>query len=319
MGHSNSKANSNGNSKGKTGDHEESEEPVSLHRIAKGLENGKFKNVIIMCGAGISTNAGVPDFRSPSIGLYHTIGKIEGLPYPEAVFDGSYFRSNPKPFYKLVSQIYPQRLEPTATHRFFTLLHQKRLLRRVYTQNIDALEFLAGLPEEKVVEAHGTFQRSYCTTCKRNYDLQWLKNKIFNPNTEDGVPHCETLGCGGVVRPDVVLFGEALPETFWRRASEDFPACDLLLIFGTSLSVAPFNSLVQKPRRNVPRIYLNKTKPGAAGLLGWIMGLSSSIQFSGKNDLIIQDDCDKSVRKICQMNNEWNEELDAIKVEVLEA
>ena len=64
-------------------------------------------------------------FFSPSIGLYNTIGRIEGLPYPEAVFDGSFFRSNPKPFYKLVKQIYPQRLEPTATHRFFTLLHQK--------------------------------------------------------------------------------------------------------------------------------------------------------------------------------------------------
>ena len=66
-------------------------------------------------------------YFSPSIGLYHTIGKIEGLPYPEAVFDGSFFRSNPKPFYKLVSQIYPERLEPTATHRFFTLLHNKVL------------------------------------------------------------------------------------------------------------------------------------------------------------------------------------------------
>ena len=139
-------------------------------------------------------------YFSPSIGLYHTIGKIEGLPYPEAVFDGSFFRSNPKPFYKLVSQIYPERLEPTATHRFFTLLHNKVLvhilsapvsryylyllianflikgiLRRVYTQNIDALEFLAGLPEEKVVEAHGTFQRSYCTRCRRNYDLPWVR------------------------------------------------------------------------------------------------------------------------------------------------
>ena len=67
-------------------------------------------------------------YFSPSIGLYHTIGKIEGLPYPEAVFDGSFFRSNPKPFYKLVSQIYPERLEPTATHRFFTLLHNKVLV-----------------------------------------------------------------------------------------------------------------------------------------------------------------------------------------------
>jgi len=318
MGSSTSKTNSNRNSEGHQGAIDESDAKISLEHIANGLQNGQLKNVIIMCGAGISTNAGVPDFRSPSIGLYHTIGKIEGLPYPEAVFDGSFFRSNPKPFYKLVSQIYPQRLEPTATHRFFTLLHQKKLLRRVYTQNIDALEFLAGLPEDKVVEAHGTFQRSYCTVCKKNYDLPWLKNKIFNPNTEDGVPHCDKTECRGVVRPDVVLFGESLPEVFWRRASEDFPECDLLLIFGTSLSVAPFNSMVQKPKSGVPRVYLNKSKPGSAGFLGWIMGLSTSIKFAGKNDLIIQDDCDKSVRKICQINHGWNEELDAIEVQVLE-
>jgi len=295
------------------------EEPISLEYIAKELQRGTYKNVVVMCGAGISTNAGVPDFRSPSIGLYHTIGKIEGLPYPEAVFDGSFFRSNPKPFYKLVSQIYPERLEPTATHRFFTLLHNKGILRRVYTQNIDALEFLAGLPEEKVVEAHGTFQRSYCTRCRRNYDLPWLKNEIFHPKSEDGVPHCEDNGCGGVVRPDVVLFGEALPEVFWSRASQDFPLCDLLLIFGTSLSVAPFNSMVQKPRSGVPRLYINKSKPGSAGFLGWIMGLSASIKFSGKQDLIVQDDCDKTIRNICQINSGWSDELDNITVEILEA
>ena len=81
-----------------------------------------------------------------------------------------------------------QRLCPTDTHKFFTLLHKKGILRRVYTQNIDALEFLAGLPEEKVVEAHGTFQRSYCTKCRKNFDLPWLKREIFSPDSNGGVP-----------------------------------------------------------------------------------------------------------------------------------
>lgn len=319
MGSLNSKKCETGTSTSSCCNSDTSEDPITIESIAKDLEAGKYKNVIIMCGAGISTNAGVPDFRSPSIGLYNTLGKIEGLPYKEAVFDGSFFRQNPKPFYQLVSQIYPQRLVPTATHRFFTLLHQKGFLRRVYTQNIDALEFLAGLPEEKVVEAHGTFQRSYCTKCRRNYDLPWLKHQIFHPKSEDGVPRCESTDCGGVVRPDVVFFGEALPKVFWSRASEDFPACDLLLIFGTSLSVAPFNSMVQRPSSSVPRMYINKSKPGSTGFIGWMFGLSASIKFSGKRDLIIQDDCDKTVTKICEINENWCDELASIEVQVLEA
>lgn len=120
-------------------------------------------------------------FRSPSIGLYSQLRKIEDLPYPEAVFDGGFFARNPKPFYTLVRQIYPQRLCPTDTHKFMKLLERKGLLQRVYTQNIDAIEFLAGLPAEKVVEAHGTFQRSYCTACHKNFDLEWLKDNIFHP------------------------------------------------------------------------------------------------------------------------------------------
>ena len=119
--------------------------------------------------------------RSPSIGLYSQLRKIDDLPYPEAVFDGSFFARNPKPFYTLVRQIYPQRLCPTDTHKFMKLLERKGLLQRVYTQNIDAIEFLAGLPAEKVVEAHGTFQRSYCTACHKNFDLEWLKDNIFHP------------------------------------------------------------------------------------------------------------------------------------------
>ncbi len=187
----------------------EDTERMTLDLLAQQLSEGKFKNVVIMCGAGISTNAGVPDFRSPSAGLYFKLRKYN-LPYPEAIFDGGYFRQNPAPFFALVREIFPQRLCPTTTHKFFSLLHQKGILKRVYTQNIDALEFLGGLPEEKVVEAHGTFQRAYCVKCKKDYDLAWLKEEIFKPERNDGVPKCEN--CQGVVRPDVVLFGESLPE-----------------------------------------------------------------------------------------------------------
>ena len=244
--------------------------------LLQGLEEGKFKNIVIMCGAGISTNAGIPDFRSPSAGLYFKLRKYN-LPYPEAVFEGSYFRQNPLPFYGLIRELFPSTLTPTTTHKFFSLLNQKGILRRIYTQNIDALEYLAGVPEDKIVEAHGSFQNSYCTKCKKTFDLKWLKTEIFNPETNEGVPKCPQ--CSGVVRPDVVLFGEALPERFWSNISADFEACDLLLVFGTSLVVSPFNTLVGKPRSSVPRVYINLSKPGATGLVGWILRMGANVDF----------------------------------------
>jgi len=304
-------------SRNEGGGSEDTDEPAwSIEALASGLKDGKFRNVVVMCGAGISTNAGVPDFRSPSAGLYFKIRKIPDLPYPEAVFDGSFFRSNPVPFYRLVREIYPERLEPTLTHRFFKLLDNKGLLTRVFTQNIDALEFLPGLATEKVVEAHGTFHRSYCTKCNKTFSLDWLKSSIFNPTAEDGVPRCDS--CQAVVRPDVVLFGESLPNIFWSRAISDFPNCDLLIVFGTSLAVAPFNSLVAKPSKNVPRVYVNKSKPGSAGgFLPWLMGLGGDVSFKRKSDLILQEDCDQTVRRICQLAG-WEQELDAVPYEIME-
>lgn len=290
---------------------------VTIESLCQDLAAGKFKNVIVMCGAGISTSAGVPDFRTPSAGLYFKLRKYD-LPYPEAIFAGDFFRRDPRPFYSLVREIYPERLCPTTTHKMFKLLQDKGSLLRVYTQNIDALEFLTGLPEEKVVEAHGTFQRSYCTSkqCDRTFDLPWLKKEIFSPDTNDGVPKCPD--CGSVARPDVVLFGEALPDRFWSLAREDFPKCDLLLVFGTSLAVAPFNSLVSKPPRGVPRVYINRTKPGAAGgLVGWVLGMGRSIGFNEANDLVILGDCDDTVNKICNKTG-WTKDLEEIEVEIME-
>ena len=299
-----------GNATSATGDN------FTFDDLCAGLSSGRFRNVVVMCGAGISTSAGVPDFRSPSAGLYFKLRKYN-LPYPEAIFDGAYFRRNPAPFYSLVREIFPSTLRPTTAHKFFGLLESKGILRRVYTQNIDALEFLAGVPPDKVVEAHGTFQRSYCMKCKEEYDLKWLKAEIFSPERNDGVPKC--LKCEtGVVRPDVVLFGEALPRRFWTLSSQDFSACDLLIVMGTSLAVAPFNSLVAKPARGVPRIYVNRTKPGAAaGFVGWVLGMGRNISFKDNTDLVILGDCDDEVEKICRKTG-WADDLKNISIEVLE-
>lgn len=98
---------------------------------------------------------------------------------------------------------------------------------------------------------------------------------------------------------------------------QDFPTCDLLLVFGTSLAVAPFNSLVSKPPRGVPRVYINKTKPGATGFVGWIMGMGRSISFNESNDLILLGDCDQTVEDLCRESG-WSEELKNIQVQVME-
>lgn len=293
------------------------EAALTLDSISQGLANGQFKNVVVMCGAGISTSAGVPDFRSPSASLYYKLKTMPGLPYPEAVFDSGFFRTNPKPFYELVRNIYPQRLCPTDTHKLFQLLDTKGILKRVYTQNIDALESLAGLDQEKLVHAHGTFLNAYCVSCKRSYDLAWLKAAIFDPTSNEGVPKCAS--CGAVVRPDVVLFGEELPSRFWQLSRRDFEDCDLLLVFGTSLSVAPFNGLVGRTKKPVPRVYVNRTKPGGSGgFLAWIMGLSANISFDKSTDLIVRDGCDKTTRSICQKAG-WIDELDNLPVDIMEA
>lgn len=109
-------------------------------------------------GAGISTSAGIPDFRSPETGLYANLARLN-LPNPEAVFDISYFRTNPKPFYTLAQEMYPGKYRPTITHSFIYLLHRKGLLLKLFTQNIDCLEREAGVPSDMIIEAHGSFAR----------------------------------------------------------------------------------------------------------------------------------------------------------------
>uniref|UniRef100_A0A224Z502 NAD-dependent deacetylase sirtuin 2 n=1 Tax=Rhipicephalus zambeziensis TaxID=60191 RepID=A0A224Z502_9ACAR len=166
------------------------EEPVhildepTIDGIVRYIKSGKCKNIIAMIGAGISTAAGIPDFRSPNSGIYSKLGKFN-LPSPEAIFEIGYFRRNPGPFYALARQLFPKDLKPTLSHYFLRLLHQKGLLLRLYTQNIDCLERLAGIPAEAIVEAHGTFHTSHCLSCNREYSLDWLRGQ---PRQDFGYP-----------------------------------------------------------------------------------------------------------------------------------
>jgi len=102
------------------------------------------------------------------------------LPHPQAVFDIDFFQENPKPFFALAKELYPGSFKPTASHYFVKLLHDKGLLLRHYTQNIDTLERVSGIPGDKIVEAHGTFHTSHCLECEKEYELAWMKGDFLH-------------------------------------------------------------------------------------------------------------------------------------------
>ncbi|KAG8563797.1 hypothetical protein GDO81_016202 [Engystomops pustulosus] len=206
-----------------------------------------------MAGAGISTDSGIPDFRSPN-GLYSKL-KEYSLPYPEAVFDISFFLHDPSPFLRLSEELLPGRHHPNSAHYFLRLLHDKGLLLRLYTQNIDGLERAAGIPAEKLVEAHGSFASSTCTMCLKEYPGETFRDSVMKSE----VPRCSA--CGGLIKPDIVFFGEQLPARFFLHLT-DFPRADLLFVMGTSLEVEPFASLVYAVSRSTPRVLINRDQVG---------------------------------------------------------
>ncbi|PWA29111.1 hypothetical protein CCH79_00006355 [Gambusia affinis] len=259
----------------------ESIQPQTLQDVAKNIRERRCKRVVVMAGAGISTPSGIPDFRSPGSGLYDNLQQYD-LPYAEAIFEIGFFHRNPNPFFALAKELYPGNYQPNLTHYFVRLLHQKGQLLRMYTQNIDGLERrryfqtslqsrwvllcfnvcsllfvdqVAGVPPEMLVEAHGTFATATCTSCLRKYDGEELRPEVMS----GVVPRCPT--CKGVVKPDIVFFGEELPLSFFKYLT-DFPLADLLIVMGTSLEVEPFASLAGAVRSSVPRLLINRDLVG---------------------------------------------------------
>eukprot|EP00808_Paulinella_micropora_P014381 g65123.t1 len=237
----------------------------SFESIGRALQKKHFKNIIVMTGAGISVSAGIPDFRSPGTGLYDNLQQYD-LPQAEAIFDIEFFRYKPKAFNTLAKELYPGNFDPTPAHFFIKMLADQGVLLRNYSQNIDGLELQAGLPKDLLVQAHGGFQTAHCIDCYREFPSEWVRERVM----ADGIPRCESNeftgsrpGCGGLVKPDIVFFGENLPDRFHRLIREDFPKCDLLIVMGTSLQVQPFAGLVHRVGQHVPRLLINLEKVGA--------------------------------------------------------
>lgn len=260
---------------------------LSLAGVARCIQSGKCKNIICMVGAGISTSAGIPDFRSPGTGLYSNLQKYN-LPYPEAIFQIDYFKNHPEPFFALARELYPGQFKPTVCHYFIRMLKDKGLLKRCYSQNIDTLERVAGLEGEDLIEAHGTFHTSHCVSflCRKEYSMEWMKDKLF---AED-IPKCEA--CSSLVKPDIVFFGENLPARFFSAMKKDFPKCDLLIIMGTSLQVQPFASLVSRVPNSCPRLLINMEKSGQSDFAMGLLGCGGGMDF----------DSDKAYRDVAHLS-----------------
>ncbi|XP_060118513.1 NAD-dependent protein deacetylase sirtuin-3, mitochondrial isoform X1 [Heteronotia binoei] len=227
---------------------------LTFKDVTELIQKKQCYRIVVMAGAGLSTPSGIPDFRSPKSGLYDNLQQYN-IPYPEAIFELSYFFQNPKPFYMLAKELYPGNYRPNYAHYFLRLLLDKGLLLRLYTQNIDGLERVAGIPADKLVEAHGTFASATCTVCRRSYPGEDFRADVM----AEKIPHCPV--CTGLIKPDIVFFGEELPHRFFLHVT-DFPMADLLFVIGTSLEVEPFASLAGAVRSSVPRLLINRDLVG---------------------------------------------------------
>ena len=205
------------------------------------------EHIIAITGAGISTNAGILDFRSPG-GLYSVAVQRYGLPYPEAIFDISYFFENPEPFFRLSAEMLLKDIQPTPCHRFLAQLEQTGKTVDIVTQNIDMLHEKAG--SENVVECHGSYRSGRCLSCMENYTYNQFSGSLLSGK----VPRCS---CGGIIKPGVVFFGEGLPEDFTRLYNSP-PKADLLLVMGTSLTVQPVSSFAVNLASETESILVNR-------------------------------------------------------------
>ena len=187
-------------------------------------------NIVFFGGAGVSTESGIPDFRSVD-GLYNQEYKYP----PEEIISHSFFERDPEEFYRFyrAKLIPPKDVKPNAAHLRLAELESEGKLRAVITQNIDGLHQAAG--SKKVIELHGSIHRCYCAKCRKPYPESFV-------NEGTGIPRCS---CGGIVRPDVVLYEEGLDEQDLYSAVNYIRAADVLIVGGTSLAVYPAAGLIR--------------------------------------------------------------------------
>ncbi len=185
-------------------------------------------NIVFFGGAGVSTESGIPDFRSVD-GLYNQSYKYP----PEVIISHSFYKHNPEEFYRFYKdRMIFKNAKPNKAHEYLAKLEKTGKLKAVVTQNIDSLHTMAG--SKKVFELHGSIMRNYCEKCGKFYPLEYIVNS-------EGVPKCE---CGGTVKPDVVLYEEPLNDNVVNGAVNAIHNADMLIIGGTSLVVYPAAGLI---------------------------------------------------------------------------
>lgn len=201
--------------------------PSKIETLKSWIEQAH--RAVFFGGAGVSTESGIPDFRSVD-GLYH-----QKFDYPpETIISRSFFDRRPEEFFKFYREkMLPLGFEPNVTHRVLARLEQEGHLAAVVTQNIDGLHQKAG--SRRVFELHGSVLRNHCMRCGRAYPATFIRDC-------PGVPRCD---CGGIVKPDVVLYEEPLDEKTLTGAVKAISRADLLIVGGTSLTVYPAAGLLR--------------------------------------------------------------------------
>jgi NAD-dependent deacetylase len=211
------------------------------------------QRAVALTGAGVSTESGIPDFRSA--------GGLWGQHDPMRVASIQGFLQDPQGFYRFWSDNLRGLVHaaPNVAHRVLVDLEAKQRLVSVITQNIDGLHSTAG--STRVHEVHGTFRRARCLRCATSYPIE----DVFDEVRRGRVPQCDH--CGGMVKPDVVLFGERLPPAF-EEGAQDVAGADLLLVLGSSLEVYPVADLVPAAKASGARVVLVNREPGPFDHLG---------------------------------------------------
>ena len=188
----------------------------------------KSDNIVFFGGAGVSTESGIPDFRSVD-GLYSKKYKYP----PEMMVSHSFFRSNTEEFFDFyINKMIFLNAKPNSAHKMLAELEKEGKVKAVITQNIDGLHQAAG--SKNVLELHGSVHRNYCMKCRKFYDVNFIVNS-------KGIPKCQ---CGGIVKPDVVLYEESLNTDVIEKAVNFIERADVLIVGGTSLVVYPAAGLI---------------------------------------------------------------------------
>ncbi|KAF9901659.1 NAD-dependent histone deacetylase sir2 [Linnemannia zychae] len=277
----------------------------SLEHVVNLLKTSK--RIMVLTGAGVSVSCGIPDFRSKD-GIYSRLSEFE-LDDPQQMFDLDFFRERPEIFYSFAREIFPSNFTPSPSHYFIKLLEDRGKLLRNYTQNIDTLEQQAGI--HNVLQCHGSFATASCVRCKNQVQGDEIKESIFKQEVayckvckkptpppkarkrskakydfddDDDDSDEDDEDNKALMKPDIVFFGEKLPQVFDRSLAVDRDLVDLLIVIGSSLKVAPVSDIMHQLPNNVPQILINRTP-------------NHDMDF----DVQLLGNCDTVVAELCRM------------------